>query len=754
MNFNRVYKNLIQEISQRNLEKLKEWEDISRELPFDHIFKPGELRIVERLNNGKKYDIEIMSSDIDNEYDYDFENWSVYKKKDALRKNPIRIGKYLNNAKTKINKLLQGELEEERRKELERKLEKVEELLKTTDLQNQYKNSIKSDLYIVYSRSPIDVVRMGDFEWSTSSCHGPKGSFFYCALADAMKNAGVIYLISSNDYKSIDDINKEEIFRDDERDVRGIKPLARMRIRMVQDMDGNQLAVPTTKIYAVSGQNLNDDFIEQVLEWARKQDTTEYKWNSTLSLRGGTYEDMGYNIDQQIRKIWGREVTYKSNPSDQANFVEVENDEDEEHQLDALIADAERSDIAWNAFAEVLGTDTDMIDKHFWQEFYTETDYRLGTVEIHYKPSQKIKEKLKTGTFFKPSLSYNYNNNYDIIIYTNENFYINPVEDDMDSIQSRIKEKIVGTIGRWSTPLDFIEYINNILLKDVGLGQYQTIEYSDFSDMHSFFEKFPKWKKSYESWKKENVVSFIRKKAGGYIYGFTELHRPYTSRTIEDREYHCNGENEERAKELLEEKTFWFFKELYAKDKSDILRDEEYFIHELIMDDFTEEQLASIGRFYRMAYYYSKSAKKPEILLEIESVIEKYYNLIEKEIKKEYGFELDWDNTNIIVTDEIGYASGTTENGAHYTTEIKTGRDYVMRIELKITPTSIKNEVNEGNYTEFLRFIGDNQWKPIIDDLPEKTSELKNYKPSTESTNESTNFSKFFHFYLNQYKNK
>ena len=189
-----------------------------------------------------------------------------------------------------------------------------------------------SDYFIVYSRAPIDVLRMSDFD--TKSCHSEGGDFFYCALADSMLNAGVIYLLKeedslNNDLLSDDALQRDEIFSDPTRVIKGAKPIARMRIRRVFDAQGHELAVPTTKIYGKS--SLSSDFRKQVVDWAKKQDVSDFNFDDTLRLVGGSYEDVNHSISNEIKSIWGKEVRYRHDSSTEKEYRDEEGDVYEEN---------------------------------------------------------------------------------------------------------------------------------------------------------------------------------------------------------------------------------------------------------------------------------------------------------------------------------------------------------------------------------------------------------------------------------------
>lgn len=370
---------ILTEVSQDTVDKLpRNIKQLlaDKKLPFNNIFG-DKLRIVQPLKGGKEYKTNI-SRHVGDQYEIDFDKWVGFKISDKDKKNPVRLGKILSKRKVELEKEFKeyqihapttGVPEETiayQTKEFSRKIGELDKLLKTTNLQKQVTDAELTSLYVVYSRAPIDVVRMGDMDFENYSCHSEGGDYFYCALGDAMMNAGVAYLISEEDYAvnhlDIDEnLQVDELFLDNDRGISGIPALARIRIRLVLDSDGNELAVPTTKIYAKSGYQYNDDFKEQMIQWAKRQDTSNFKWDSTLSLKGGSYEDVGYKISDQVKLVWGKDIRY-SIAYDDSKFKDEAEDEDgfyEENFYDQVVDELDRNEDEeiFNAF---WGGDSDI----------------------------------------------------------------------------------------------------------------------------------------------------------------------------------------------------------------------------------------------------------------------------------------------------------------------------------------------------------------------------------------------------------
>lgn len=100
---------------------------------------------------------------------------------------------------------------------------------------------------VIVTRAPIDVLRMSDHEgWG--SCHSQPGTksdyvgeYFFCAVSEAAGEGAIAYIVSTRAYEQVKDKFQEaEIFEDEERGIRGITPISRLRIRHVYDTEDDQ----------------------------------------------------------------------------------------------------------------------------------------------------------------------------------------------------------------------------------------------------------------------------------------------------------------------------------------------------------------------------------------------------------------------------------------------------------------------------------------------------------------------------------
>lgn len=87
---------------------------------------------------------------------------------------------------------------------------------------NEATNTEVSNLSILISSAPIDVLRMSDFaSKGMTSCHREGGEYFYCALAEARNQGAIAYLVKTEDINKVD-LNATEIFADPQRKIEGI----------------------------------------------------------------------------------------------------------------------------------------------------------------------------------------------------------------------------------------------------------------------------------------------------------------------------------------------------------------------------------------------------------------------------------------------------------------------------------------------------------------------------------------------------
>ena len=228
----------------------------------------------------------------------------------------------------------------------ELKVREISKLLKDYSI---YGIEHRAEYVILVSRHPMDIVRMQDHEGFGRSCHSEGGCYFKSAIDEMGEGAIVVYLISMEDYEKIKDdpkLQTKEIFKDASRDVPGIIPISRMRMRKMEYAPtGDIYFIPYSKTYGKQVQ-----WISRVFEIARemqpdmvdffeeKGEVDPYKF----TILGGSYDDtQGMWTDEFRRLFPGLSVIdndHNRDPEKEEEEEEVWNENGEflndlEHQL-------------------------------------------------------------------------------------------------------------------------------------------------------------------------------------------------------------------------------------------------------------------------------------------------------------------------------------------------------------------------------------------------------------------------------------
>lgn len=169
----------------------------------------------------------------------------------------------------------------------------------------------QSEYSIVLSRAPIDVVRMSDHR-NISSCHSKGGSYFQCAVQEAVSGGAVAYVVDKDSLDALeseDELQEEDFFPDPQRynkGVRGVRPpIARLRVRRIESNSGEELAIPDDRIYGDSSipgfhktlsAFLSNSQISEINDYL---DNGGFNWES----RGGTYFDS--SIQSLVQNFMG-----------------------------------------------------------------------------------------------------------------------------------------------------------------------------------------------------------------------------------------------------------------------------------------------------------------------------------------------------------------------------------------------------------------------------------------------------------------
>jgi hypothetical protein len=157
---------------------------------------------------------------------------------------------------------------------------------------------------IMFSRHPIDIMRMSDHSGWTS-CHDPNyggGGYFHCAKQESVDGGGIAYLVKTKDLEGVD-LDDDEVFEDRDRNTGGdLEPKARVRLRRYtskfpDEKTGEKFdfAVPETSMY---GTRL-EGFKKRVTKWLQDEQKDLIQRNGgrekfrsdNFVLRGGSYRD-------------------------------------------------------------------------------------------------------------------------------------------------------------------------------------------------------------------------------------------------------------------------------------------------------------------------------------------------------------------------------------------------------------------------------------------------------------------------------
>lgn len=299
---------LIQEVSQEVVDYI----EVRKEsLPFDSIFG-DEMRII----------IPMSTDDISSEIVSTLRKIKDYQGIDLDSKEVVR--------KIKLDQKYGGG-EKEQRVNIGKAIQKLkipeDKKKEYLDWFARYKDNLKQEIKesqysIILSRDPEDVVRMSDHR-NIRSCHSQGGSYFQCAVQEAISGGAVAYLInkdSIDEYR--DNLQKSELFRDPERGIRGMEsPLARLKVRR-GFVNGKEIAIPETKIY---GDNRIPGFYDSLRDYLQNKQNVDVESvkNSDVEIYGGTYSDS--DISSLLGKYFDQNIEI-----DDLQFVDV--DQEMEHQ--------------------------------------------------------------------------------------------------------------------------------------------------------------------------------------------------------------------------------------------------------------------------------------------------------------------------------------------------------------------------------------------------------------------------------------
>jgi len=229
--------------------------------------------------------------------------------------------------------------------------ERINEFIKTWQTEASKikgKMAEESTYSVLFSRHPVDVLRMSDFK-DINSCHAPKsrptgryaggGSYYNCAIAEARDGGAIAFLVRTADIKDVD-LTQKFILSDEIRGEQIVDPIARLRLRGLNQPEvGVTLAIPEDRVY---GEDIKG-FRETVTEWAVKNQGSDfdeiiqyYSEDKEINLSdffriGGKYQDteienLFYKLKQFVPSLEKYKLTnYTNYDATTQNEIDIEN---------------------------------------------------------------------------------------------------------------------------------------------------------------------------------------------------------------------------------------------------------------------------------------------------------------------------------------------------------------------------------------------------------------------------------------------
>ena len=225
--------------------------------------------------------------------------------------------------------------------------------------------------YIIYSRHPLDVFRMSDFVQITS-CHTPPSKrhltalsadwddYNICALAEAHANGMIAYAVPPKSFEragieptqdGIDEYEDGELFYDDERDVDGLEPQSRVRIRNTTYTDPEtkqvtKLAIPDQKTYGSPPPNFSKSVRDYTAAAQKEEFDKVFNSDGVEKLEdgeiniplenfqrfGGSYEDSGATVKDNLPLMFATAVNVPAAKITMPGFLEYDQSLEDELQ--------------------------------------------------------------------------------------------------------------------------------------------------------------------------------------------------------------------------------------------------------------------------------------------------------------------------------------------------------------------------------------------------------------------------------------
>lgn len=478
----------LKEVSEEDLEKI----DLKRDLHFSNIFG-SKLRIVVPLDQNS-YLKDLIEKLEDLGYEVDYED--LINKKQAYKKIKTQQGEKLRPEK--VGKILQAN--------------KQLELLDWWQKNGENLKNNKTGASIIISRSPIDVLRMSDHD-GIESCHSPDGGFYQCAKQEARTGGAIAYVVKNSDLANVN-LQDDEIFEDPDRNVDGIIPIERLRLRRLTN--GNiDLLIPERKTYGIK----NVGLLDAIKKWAKSsQSDLISKINTTddfksFKLKGGTYQDT--HADELWSNLFNVSVSGKKRSQDEDEENKGEYGDVYERAAETL----ENHSGNWEYFSVSLDDDYEGGINYYGYGSFS-IPKKLFTVKIgnyNDKNYQNIKRIVKDelgvdgledleiaeyeDSYMFSFMFYDYDRHYDEL--TNfEGFldYVDRTDNDFETNINKIKKELLeyGYIKDLSEKIEFKNF-------DIELDDEEFTIYTKEPEKIGFLKEYPMSKNNLRTWDVEKI---------------------------------------------------------------------------------------------------------------------------------------------------------------------------------------------------------------------------------------------------------
>lgn len=281
-------------------------------------------------------------------------------------------------------------------------------------------------LRIIVSRHPVDVYRMSDHP-GMGSCHSPRsanaggmGAYHKCAIQEAKGHGFVAYIVQNKDLKLIDLFDQtREIFRDPKRNISGIVPISRIRLRKIvaitKDDKKIEIFSPEDRVYGDS--TYKAQLLSSVLNWARasQKEVANYVDNNEDNIKNfqmySTWSDHGSGQQAEVELLnkiginttkdkvvtrYSKEEKYKNSYGDQQR---IDSSDVEQVFIDFKNSNDYVESYYWNIQEIDDGGFGNKNGENFSWIHIQEIKYEIDFTKISHEIDEKIMDAIEKMTF-------------------------------------------------------------------------------------------------------------------------------------------------------------------------------------------------------------------------------------------------------------------------------------------------------------------------------------------------------------------